>query len=488
MKILMAASECVPFIKVGGLADVVGTLSRYLKAAKNDVRIVLPAYQKIDRKKYPMKKLKGRLLIPIGDHYEEAEVLEGRLGKVPQSVVVYFIDAPKYFDRPEVYRTSEGDFPDNAERFIFFSRAVLEVAKLVDFQPEVIHCHDWQTGLIPAYLKTLYRIDAFFQSTRTVFTIHNIAYQGMFPAETMLLAGFSWSDFTPERMEYYGQMNFLKIALVYSDALTTVSPTYAQEIKSGPEFGRGMEGILNARSEVLQGILNGIDYEEWNPLSDSRIAARFSPKDIKGKALCKADLQTAVGFTPRAKTLLLGVVSRLDPQKGFDLLVGALPKLIKQDIQLVILGVGDKDIQEELEKLAASYPTKISLNLKFDNDLAHKIYAGCDVFLMPSRFEPCGLGQMIALAYGTIPVVNRTGGLADTISDFSVSGGVVKGNGFVLKEPTVNGLVEAVERAISVYDEETYWKQLMNNAFKSKFSWQESSKLYLKLYRSLREK
>ena len=485
MKILMVASECVPFVKVGGLADVVGTLSRYLKKAKNDVRIILPAYQKIDRKKYPMKKVKGRLIIPIGDHYEEAEVLLGQLGKPPEAVPVYFINAPKYFDRPEVYRTSEGDFADNAERFIFFSRAALETAKLVDFQPEIIHSHDWQTGLIPAYLKTLYRIDAFFQSTRTVFTIHNIAYQGMFPAETMTLAGFSWDEFSPDKMEYYGQMNFLKIALVYADGLTTVSPTYAQEIKSGPEFGRGMEGILNARAEALKGILNGIDYEEWNPATDPHIAARFSPKDIKGKAICKADLQNTVGLARREKAMVVGVVSRLDPQKGFDLVSAALPEIIKRDIQVVILGVGDKEIQENLSRLVAAFPNKISLNLKFDNDLAHKIYAGSDVFLMPSRFEPCGLGQMIALAYGTIPIVNRTGGLADTIVDFSVQNSVVKGNGFVLKEPTVAALIEAGERAISVYNQESRWKQLLNNAFKSKFSWSESSKLYLKLYRSL---
>jgi starch synthase len=285
-------------------------------------------------------------------------------------------------------------------------------------------------------------------------------------------------------MEYYNQMNFLKIALVYSDILTTVSPTYAQEIKISPEFGRGMEGILNARGEAVRGILNGIDYDEWNPTTDTIIAAKFSPKDILGKTICKTDLQNSVGLPRREKSVLFGVVSRLDPQKGFDLVSAAIPQIIKRDVQIVILGVGDKEIQEELSRLAETYPNKISLHLKFDNNLAHKIYAGADAFLMPSRFEPCGLGQMIALAYGTVPIVNRTGGLADTIVNFSAEGSAVKGNGFVMKEASAPALVETIELALSVHNNETRWKQLLNNAFKSRFSWQESTKLYRKLYQS----
>lgn len=476
MKILMAASECVPFIKVGGLADIVGVLPRFLKDKKHDVRIVVPKYRKIDEKKFGLKALPYRMLIPIGDRCEEATIKEGKIdGKVP----VYFVENKKYFDRGEIYRTAEGDYEDNRERFIFFSRAVLETAKAVCFQPDIIHCHDWQTGLIPAYLNTVYKIDSFFNRTAAMYTIHNIAYQGNYYADTMNMAGFSWKDFSLDKLEYYGNLNFMKSGLVYANTLSTVSPTYSKEIQT-EDGGRGMEGILKSRAKDVYGIINGIDYQEWSPQKDNYIASGFSQADLKGKAECKKDLQKSYNLPANPNIPLIGSISRLDPQKGYDLVDEVMPELMKQEVQVVILGTGDKEIQDCLSGLAKKYPEKFGLKLEFNNALAHKIYAGSDLFLMPSRFEPCGLGQMISLAYGTIPIVNKTGGLADSIEDFSLKSS--KGNGFVFSPAKTDKLKEALDKAVKIYKNKAAWKKLVANAFKSDFSWARSVNEYIKLY------
>ena len=482
MKILMAASECAPFIKVGGLADVVGTLPPYLKADGHIVKVFLPKYQKIDEKKFLLKKLPFKLQIPVGDRFETAQIMTT---VSPNGTECYFIENARYFNRPEIYGTAAGDYPDNRERFIFFSRAVLEASKAIGFQPQVIHCHDWQTGLIPAYLRTLYSIDGFYCNAATLFTIHNIAYQGLFKSDTIPIAGFSWKDFTWDKLEYYGKVNFLKIGLTYSDMLSTVSPTYAREILY-EEFGRGMEKTLKHRVNDLVGILNGIDYDEWNPAKDKVIAENYSGEDLSGKAACKRGLQAFCKLPEQENTLLIGAVSRLDPQKGFNLIKKIIPKFITNDVQFVFLGAGDKSIQTGIEGFARKYPSKVSVHIGFDNHLAHRIYAGCDAFLMPSLFEPCGLGQMIALAYGTIPVVNRTGGLFDTVKHFNAK--TLEGNGFSFHPPKEDAFLSCLRDLLKAYKNKAQWDRLIRNAMSSNFSWDRSARLYGELYRKAVQK
>ena len=476
MKILMAASECVPFVKVGGLADVVGTLPDHLKAKKHDVRIILPRYRQVDSARFSLKMLPYRLQIPVGNTIETARLMEARTAA---GVPVYFIDNPKFFDRADVYRTPAGDFEDNRERFIFFSRAVLEAAKAIAFQPDIIHCHDWQTGIIPAYLKTVYKLDAFFWNTASVYTIHNIAYQGMFAAETARIAHFSPQDFEWNKLEYYGKFNFMKAGIVYADTITTVSPTYAKEILLTEE-GRGMEGILRSRRNDVTGILNGIDYREWNPGTDTMTAAHFSKKDTAPKSACKQDLQRECGLAVSPESFLLGAVSRLDPQKGYDLVAEALPEIVENGIQVAILGSGDREIHDAISSLAQRYPGRVSFNKGFNNPLAHKIYAGADAFLMPSRFEPCGLGQMIALAYGTMPVVRKTGGLADTVSDFNRK--TATGNGITFMGVTAEELMTAINRAHKLFKQPRQWKKIITNAMSCNFSWPRAAELYILQY------
>lgn len=483
MKILIASPESVPFAKTGGLADVVGALPKFLKKRKQDIRLIIPKYKKIDPEKFGLEPVIKGLLVPIGEKMEIANIWQTKLDR---TIPVYFVENDKYFARDELYRTPAGDYPDNAERFIFFSRACLEAVKALAFQPEIIHCHDWQVGLIPAYLKTLYRIDGFFHRTRTIFTIHNIAYQGLFPKETLSLAGFSWLDFTPEKLEYYDQVNFLKAGIVCSDIVTTVSPTYAKEIQSSNEFGRGLEGILKRRSTDLYGITNGIDYKEWDPVKDKYIAVRYTKKTVEKKKICQTELGKIVGLQTKENTPLFGMISRLDSLKGLDILTEALPTLMKENLQLVILGLGDQEYHDLLKTEAKKYPAKISLQIKFDNVLAHQIYAGCNFFLMPSRFEPCGLTQMIAMRYGTIPIVHRTGGLADTVENFSVK--TVKGNGFVFDKYNSQNLITAVKEALAIYAESKLWTQLVQNAMNSDFSWNKAVGEYLKIYQLAQEK
>lgn len=472
----MAASECVPFVKVGGLADVAGALPGFLKKKGNDVRIIIPKYRVIEEEKFNIKSLPFKLLIPIGDYYEEAVIWEGKLD---DDVPVYFVESARYFNRGEVYGTNDGDYADNRERFIFFSRAVLETAKALNFQPDVIHCNDWQTAIIPAYLKTAYRIDGFFIKTATVYTIHNLAYQGSFDSDTVKIANFSRSDFTWDKLEYFGRFNFMKAGLVYADVLSTVSPSYAMEIQTR-EGGCGLDGILRYRTRDISGILNGIDYDEWNPAKDAAIAANFSKDDAAGKRKCKEDLQKTCGLEINPGALLIGSVSRLDPQKGFDILAKIIPGMVPGGIQFVILGRGDKLIQEPLKRLSADFNKRVSVHFEFNNALAHKIYAGSDVFVMPSRFEPCGISQMISLAYGTIPLVNKTGGLADTIKNFDAK--TQAGNGFVFSPARPARLKQAILRARKLFEKKNVWEKLMRNGFASDFSWARSVNKYIRLY------
>ena len=487
LKILFVASEVDPFAKTGGLADVAGALPKTLKALGHDIRVVLPHYGSIDSEKFKLKDVGSirELRIPVDGFQEVATVQTSSLNSSQSPTVCYFLQNARYFGRNELYvdGKTKSDFADNDERFIFFSRAVIEMLKRLDWTPDIIHCNDWQTGLVPAYLKVLYNNDPFFKNTRVVFTIHNIAYQGRFPKETIVKANLPWSLFTPEGIEFYGEVNFLKAGMVYADAITTVSEKYAEEICSSPEFGYGLEGLLNHRKSALSGILNGIDYNVWSPEIDSLISARYSVKDPTGKAADKKALQEKFKLTTKPDVPLIGVISRLADQKGFDLLGAIAPELMKLDLQLVILGTGEPKYHQLFERMHQEYPKKMGLYLGFNNTLAHMIEAGSDMFLMPSRYEPCGLNQMYSLKYGTVPVVRATGGLDDTIVDFNPK--TKKGTGFKFVPYNAQEFLKAINRALDIYKNKSAWKTLMMNGMKKDFSWTASSKKYVKLYQSL---
>ncbi|MCK5583535.1 MAG: glycogen synthase GlgA [Elusimicrobiales bacterium] len=479
MKILIAASEAFPFCKTGGLGDVVGALSQmFSRLGDHEVALFLPKYRNIERGAFSLRAISGNFLIPVAGKIETASMSRVQWGKVS----VYFIENAKYFDRPGMYRTQYGDYKDNDERFIFFSRAVLEGAKFIGFKPDIIHCHDWQTALVPAYLKTLYRLDSFFVKTASVFTINNIAYQGMFAKKALIKAGFDWSDFMPDKLEFYGGMNFMKAGIVFSDKVTTVSPAYSKEIQSYGEFGKGLEGVLRHRSKKLLGILNGIDDELWDPASDVFIKRGYDLKTFaKGKAHCKKNLQKECGIEENNDMPLVGAVSRLDSQKGLDILSKILPEF-KGKMQFVILGAGDKNISDSLVKLAETYPKTVFFKSGFDETLAHKIYAGSDFFVMPSRFEPCGLSQMIAMRYGSLPLTTETGGLKDTVID---TGEPKNSNGFLINEANENSLRSGLGRAVSIFKRKILLHTMVRNAMNGDYSWHKSAEKYLEIFKSL---
>ena len=476
MKILIAASEAFPFCKTGGLADVTGALSQvFSRAEDTEVVLFLPRYRNVGGGAFSLKAAGGSFLIPVGNRVETATMSRVQWGKV----AVYFIENPKYFDRPGIYRTATGDYEDNDERFLFFSRAVLEGAKFIGFKPDIIHCHDWQTGLVPAYLRTLYRIDSFYAKTASVYTIHNIAYQGMFPKETLLKAGFSWQDFTPERLEYYGGINFMKAALVFADLVTTVSPTYASEIQYRPEFGHGMEGVLKRRTSDLFGILNGIDEEIWDPATDTFLERGYELKSFqRGKAAAKKALQKELGLEENKDLVLAGVVSRLDHQKGLDILLKIAPEFLDK-MQFVVLGSGDPGLTDAFGALSQANPKHIAFRSSFDEALAHRIYGGSDIFVMPSRFEPCGLSQMIAMRYGSLPVVTRTGGLKDTVF---YNGEPKDSNGFAIDNANEVELHSVLGHIVSLYGWRENWNLMVKNAMRGDYAWGKSAEAYLKLF------
>jgi starch synthase len=405
-------------------------------------------------------------------------------GRTDGNVTVYFINKDSYFDRPGLYGTQRADYPDNAERFIFFSRAVLELCIALDLRPEIVHCNDWQTGLVPLYLKKLYRAAETLRLARTVFTVHNLAYQGLFWHWDMRLTGLDWDVFTPEGLEFWGKMNLLKAGLVNADSITTVSKTYSREIQT-PEYGCGLEGVLVRRAADLDGIVNGIDVHEWDPARDRALPRTFSASRLAGKAACKKALLQRLGL-PDAGDPLIGMVTRLVDQKGLDILTKALPKILSLGARLVILGTGDVKYHRALTAAAARFRDRMSVRLQYDDVLARNIYAGCDLFLMPSRFEPCGLGQMIALRYGAVPIVRRTGGLADTVMNYNARTG--RGTGFVFEEYSAPALVEGLRRALEVCQDRKKWMRLVQAGMKQDFSWERSAKEYVKVYRKAMRK
>lgn len=472
----------VPFAKTGGLADVAGTLPREIQALGHEVLSFLPKYKKVDLNRWPLKEVIDRFQVPVGSEEET-----GRVYRYDDSsgVKVFFLDQPEYFSRDELYGTPLGDYPDNDRRFIFFQRGVLEILKKLKLRPDVVHGHDWQTGLVPVYLKTLYADDSFFKKTRTIFTIHNLAYQGNFPPDSLAFTGLSWDEFRMERLEYYGKVSFLKGGLVYSDELTTVSARYAEEIQT-KEYGCGMDGVLRARRDALAGILNGIDPEEWNPEKDPDLPANFSWKKLEGKTACKAALQRENHLKVDPKIPLLGIITRLADQKGLDLLAPAMPALLKRGVQLVLLGTGEEKYHQLFRELAREHAGQLGAHLLFDAKMAKRIYAGSDIFLMPSRYEPCGLGQLISFRFGTVPVVRETGGLADTVSPFDSK--TEEGRGFIFRDYTTEAFLEALNEALKVFEEPKAWTKLMKNGMRSDFSWRASAKQYVELYERVERK
>ncbi len=480
MKIFIIASEAVPFAKTGGLADIAGTLPTALADAGEDVSIILPFYgRKIDKKKFAIKPLKEvKVKVPVGKDSVRATLF---FCKLQSGVKVYFISQSAYFDRDELYQTTEGDYPDNAERFVFFSRAAIETIKALGVSPDIVHVHDWQAALIPVYLKSLYKDDSTFANTRTLLTIHNLGYQGLFPKEDILLTGLGWEYFTFDKLEFWGKVNFLKGGIAYADAINTVSKKYAKEILT-PEQGMGLDKALMHREDVLSGILNGIDYKDWNPETDSLIPSNFTPKDMRGKQKCKVELRRYYNLSQNDMPVI-GIVGRLTSQKGFDILSEALPQIMKRECQFAILGTGEGKYHELLHNAVKQYPERVGLVLAFNNKLAHFIEAGSDMFLMPSHYEPCGLNQMISLKYGTIPIVRATGGLDDSIEDFDSN--TEKGNGFKFEDYTPAALIAAVDRALDAYKKPNVWKRLVANAMECNFSWTRSAKEYIALYRKI---
>ena len=454
MRVLFCSSEVVPFAKTGGLADVSGALPVALEKQGCQIKVALPKYRSVKN--------------------------QGKIAKMGEAIDVYLVENDKYFDREGLYGTSEGDYSDNLERFAFFCKQILLLLKETNFCPEIIHCNDWQTALIPVYLKTIFKDDSFFSQVKTIFTIHNLAYQGAFSKDKFVQTGLDWQLFNIHGLEFYGKVNLLKGGLLFSRFITSVSPTYAQEIQSR-EFGCGLDGVLRERKRDLLGIINGLDYRIWNPVSDDQIFQRYGAKNLDDKYINKVELQQELDLPVDRDIPVLGIVSRLSEQKGIELIISALDEMAKLDLQFILLGTGEAEYHHLLKKTKQRGYKNISISLRFDPVLAHKIYAGSDMFLMPSYYEPCGLGQMISLKFGTIPIVRKTGGLADTIADYNPRRQT--GNGFVFEKYRSDQMLKAIKRAIALFKNREEWYKLMLRAMDYDFSWDTSAKKYIELYK-----
>jgi len=462
MKIALVASEVVPFAKTGGLADVTGALPLALEYCGHEVIVLMPGYKCITDAKLKISRISKDVSTTV-------------IGK---NIKIYFIENKDYFNRDGLYGDKNGDYPDNLERFAFFCRRSLDLLKEINFSADILHLHDWQTGLMAAYLKNLYSSLSFYRRMKCVLTLHNIGYQGIFAKAEFPKLGLGDELFAVDGFEFYNQVNLLKGGIIFSDLINTVSPTYADEIQT-KELGFGLDGLLREHKSVLSGILNGVDYSVWDPNTDRFIMQNYSLANLEDKALNKIDLQKTCNLPQDKNIPVLGIVSRLVAQKGLDIFTQGLDELCQMDVQLVILGSGDSKYEELLKAAAVKYPKVVSLDLKFDDPLAHKIYAGSDIFLMPSQYEPCGLGQLISLHYGTIPLVFKTGGLADTISS---------SNGFVFSQYTKAELLRLIRKALLAFTNKNKWASLIDHAMRCNFSWKVSADKYLALYAKAKKK
>lgn len=484
MKTVYLSSEVVPFAKTGGLADIAGAIPKSLQKLGVEIGVIMPFYGIIKESPYPVTKTDIQFEVKIGDKLKTGYVYKGFLPDT--QVPIYFLDNEQYFGRKGLYNYpgTTKDFEDNSERFIFFAQGALELIEKLKVCPDIVHCNDWQAGLVPVYLKTNYAGKACFKHTKTIMTIHNLSYQGVFWHWDMNLTGLDWGLFNWKQLEFYGKLNFLKGGIVFGDLITTVSKTYAKEIQT-PEYGMGLDGVLRERARDLYGIVNGIDYSIWNPETDKCIIANYGLRNLNGKQLCKRALQRKYKL-PERDCPVIGMITRLTDQKGLDLVVNKFSELMKLDLQLVLLGVGDRRYHELFQDYAKTYPAKVAVKLTFDECSAHEIEAGSDMFLMPSRFEPCGLNQLYSLRYGTVPVVRSTGGLADTITDVrSEPLGNGRANGFTFKEYDPDLLLATVIRAVDLFKNRTQWTHLMKNGMAQDWSLERSAREYVALYKKL---
>jgi len=486
MKIALVSAEAYPFSKTGGLGDVVGALFKEFVKSGIDVMLFVPFYRITKQNFYDSTVNAGVVYgVTVGSTNRFGAVRTAKVFfdsednmKIEPSKEgnLFFIEHNDFFDREELYGTNYGEYLDNAERFVFFSRAVLEVCKVLNLKFDVIHCHDWHTALIPLYLKTLYRENPCFSSTKSVFTIHNLGYQGVFPREKLDITGFGWEMFHIDGLEFYGMVNFMKGGLFSADKITTVSPTYAKEILL-PEYGFGLDGVLRKKQDILIGILNGIDYKIWNPQQDPFIIYRYGIENFHEKFKNKEELIKMTGIDYPLDKPLLAFIGRLVSQKGLDILFDSIPALIDKEIRIIFEATGEHYYENRLREIQNIYPSKIFSFIGFDEALAHKIYAGADALLIPSKYEPCGLGQFIAMRYGTIPICRKTGGLADTVED-----GIT---GFLFSNYDSNSLISAVFRFLEIFYKKESFYNMICSAMKKDFSWNVSSKKYLELYKGL---
>lgn len=476
MKLLFTAAECVPFVKTGGLADVIGALPKALQRVGADIRVILPKYRSIPEEYRSRMEHIGETRVQVGWRQQFCGIEK----LVEDGVSFYFIDNEYYFGRDGAY-----GYMDDGERFSFLNRAVLDVLPIIDFQPDVIHCHDWHTGMIPLLLEANYRHEPFYSEIRTVFTIHNLLYQGVFPYEVLVdVLGIHSRYFTADGVEYYGNVNFLKAGIVYADHVTTVSPTYAEEIKTS-YYGYGLDGLLASLGDKLSGIVNGIDTKSYNPSSDPHIAVKYR-SNLNKKAQNKMELQKELELPVDAKIPMMVMVTRLVDSKGLDLVIRILDELLYyQDMQFVLLGTGDPSYEHWFREAANRYPSKMSAQIWFSEPLSRRLYASSDMFLMPSKFEPCGISQLIALRYGSVPIVRETGGLNDTVHSYNEF--TQEGNGFTFTNYNAHDMMSTIKRAISLYGQPEHWKQVTKNALSGDYSWQVSAQQYMDIYHKIVE-
>ncbi len=484
MDIIFVATEAVPFAKTGGLADVCGVLPRKLAALGHNVSVFMPAFRQVTQAGQPISLTDLQVSIPLAGKTVNGRVLRTRL---PDShVPVYLIDQQTYFDRESLYGDARGDYQDNCERFVFFSRSILTAITKLGLQPDIVHCHDWQAGLLPAYIQTRFEQHPWMTNAATVMTIHNLAYQGQFWHWDMLLTGLGWEHFNWQQMEFYGNLNLLKTGIVFADTLTTVSPRYAEEIKT-PEHGCGLDGVLRSRAATLTGITNGVDYDAWDPAHDPHLAAPFDvDRWADGKATNRQAVADALNIPNDQELPIVGLVGRLAEQKGWDLVIEVMQNWLadRKPVRFAVLGTGEQRFHQRLSELAAQYPDRLGLHLGFSDRLAHLIEAGSDIFLMPSRYEPCGLNQLYSLRYGAVPVVNPVGGLADTVVDTNeqtLSSGTA--TGFHMQSFHSTSLAAALERALRLRQQSPeQWAQVVRTGMQQDWSWEHSARLYAQLY------
>ena len=488
MNILFVSSEVEPFSKTGGLADVSGSLPKAIKALGHDVRVVTPQYRNVDVKKNILLVTDGigEIVQTVGNKTTSATIMLSSIGKERNETPVYFVANKYYFDRNGLYYDMDrsADYPDNDERYIFFCKVVLELCKRINFRPDIIHCNDWQTAMLCPYIKLFYANDSFYANTKTVFTVHNLAYQGAFSKNAFFNTGLPHWTYDKEFLEFFGTVNFMKAGIVFADAITTVSKRYAEEICSSEEFGNKLEGLLRKKKNILFGILNGIDSQIWNPATDKLIPFRYDMYNLEAKFKNKEALIQKFRLPFRWNVPLIGIISRLVDQKGFDIIAGMVHQLLQHNVQLMILGSGENKYERMFSELQKTYPDKVGTYIGFSNELAHLIEAGSDMFLMPSKYEPCGLNQIYSLKYGTVPIVRATGGLDDTVENVSENGET--GTGFKFWNYTSSDLYNTMMRALAFYQyRPDVWRYIVLRGMAKDNSWEHSAKDYETLYKSL---